>query len=65
MVISEPFKLLNLNKRMRKLCIDEVGGVKMKKNEKNLFCNFKKHNFFIALFWLLLWLYISKMICKA
>jgi hypothetical protein len=51
MVISEPFKLLNLNKRMRKLCIDEVGGVKMKKNEKNLFCNFKKRNFFIALFW--------------
>jgi hypothetical protein len=50
---------------MRKLCIDEVRGVKMKKNEKNLFCNSKKRIFLIALFWLLLWLRISKMICKA
>jgi hypothetical protein len=35
MVMSEQFKWLNLNqKKMRKLCTDEVGGVKMKKNEK-------------------------------
>jgi hypothetical protein len=36
MAISEQFKSLNLNqKKMRKLCTDEVGGVKMKKNEKH------------------------------
>jgi hypothetical protein len=66
MVILERFKSLNLKqKKMRKLCIDEV-GFKMKKNEKNVCCNFKKkHTFFIAIFWLLLWLYISKMICRA
>jgi len=47
MAISEQFKLLNLNqKQMRKLCTDEVGGAKMKKNEKNLFCNSKKCFFF-------------------
>jgi hypothetical protein len=35
MVISKQFKLLNLKKnKMRKLCTDEVRGVKMKKNEK-------------------------------
>jgi hypothetical protein len=34
MTISEQFKLLNLNKKKRKLCTDEGGGVKMKKNEK-------------------------------
>jgi len=32
MAISEQFKSLNLNpNKMRKLCTDEVGGVKMKK----------------------------------
>jgi hypothetical protein len=34
MTISEQFELLNLNKEKRKLCTDEGGGVKMKKNEK-------------------------------
>jgi hypothetical protein len=43
---------------MRKLCTDEVRG-------KNAFCNFKKHIFFAALYCLLLWLRISKMIYKA
>jgi hypothetical protein len=33
-MISKQFKSFNLNKKMRKLCTDEVGGVKMKKNEK-------------------------------
>jgi hypothetical protein len=36
MAILEQFKLLNLNQnKMRKLCTDEVGGVKRKRNEKN------------------------------
>lgn len=66
MTISEQFKLFNLNKKKRKLCTDEGGGVKMKKNEKKTtFCNLKNCIFFPALFWLLLWLCISKMICKA
>jgi hypothetical protein len=50
---------------MRKLCIDEVGGVKMEKNEKKSVLQFEKSIFFTALFWVLLWLCISKMICKA
>jgi hypothetical protein len=58
-------KLLNLNRRMRKFCIDEVGGVKMKKNEKYLFCNLKKRFFFYCSFLVAPWLCISKMICKA
>jgi len=33
MAISKQFKSLNL-KKMRKLCTDEVGGVKMKKMKK-------------------------------
>jgi len=41
MVISKGFKSLNLKKKMRKLFTDEVGGVKMKKNEKDAFCNSK------------------------
>jgi len=54
MAISEQFKSLNLNpKKMRKLCTDEVGGVKMKKMEKNTFCNLKKNKIFTALFLLL------------
>ncbi len=67
MVMSEQFKSLNLNqKKMRKLCTDEVGGVKMKKNEKKTaFCNSKSCSFFTALFWLLFWLCSSKMICRA
>jgi hypothetical protein len=35
---------------MRKLCNDEVGGVKMKKNEKKLILQFEKHIFFISFF---------------
>jgi hypothetical protein len=35
---------------MKKLCIYEVGGVKMKKNEKNLFCDLKKRIFFTSFF---------------
>jgi Na+-transporting methylmalonyl-CoA/oxaloacetate decarboxylase beta subunit len=57
MAISKPFKSLNLKKIMRKLCTDEVRGVKMK---KKTYCNSKKRIFFTALFWLLLWLCISK-----
>jgi len=38
-------------KKMRKLCTDEVGRVKMKKNEKKTtFCNSKNCIFFTALF---------------
>ncbi len=47
---------------MRKLCTGEIGGVKMEKKKKT-FCNSKVE--FIAIFWMLIWLYISKMICKA
>jgi len=51
---------------MRKLCTDEVGGVKMKKDEKKTHFSIRKNVFsFIALFWLLIWLCISKMICRA
>jgi hypothetical protein len=51
---------------MRKLCTNEVGGVKIKKNEKKTrFAIRKKRIFFIALLWLLLWLCISKMIFRA
>jgi hypothetical protein len=32
-------------------------------NEKNMFLNMKKHIFFTALSWLVLWLCNSKMIC--
>jgi hypothetical protein len=42
MAISEQFKSLNLNlTKMKKLCTDEVGGVKMKKNEKYPIFNLK------------------------
>jgi hypothetical protein len=34
---------------MRKLCIDKV-AVKMKKNEKKVFCNFKKTYFLYCYF---------------
>jgi hypothetical protein len=37
---------------MRKLCTDELGGVKMK---KTAFYDLRKRIFFIALSWLLLW----------
>jgi hypothetical protein len=61
MAISKQFKSLNLNpQKLRKLCIDEVGGVKMKKNEKKKFCNSKNHILFVVLFWLLLWLCIKR-----
>jgi len=35
---------------MRKLCNDEVGGVKMKKNEKKNCCVIQKNIFFLLLF---------------
>jgi hypothetical protein len=48
--ISKQFKSLNLKCFFwRKLCTDEVRGIKMKKNEKNVFCNSKKCIFFTAL----------------
>jgi hypothetical protein len=50
---------------MRKLCTDEVGGVKIKKmKKKKVFCNFILFSL-TALLWLLLWLCIPKMIGKA
>jgi hypothetical protein len=40
MAISKQFKSLNLNRKMRKVCTNEIGGVKMKKNGKKIaFCN--------------------------
>jgi hypothetical protein len=52
---------------MRKLCTDEVGEFKMKKfKKKKLVLQFEKNVlFFTTLIWLLLWLCISKMICRA
>jgi hypothetical protein len=50
---------------MRKLCTNEVGGAKMKKNEKKMHFVLKKYFFFTALVRLLLWLCISKMVCRA
>jgi hypothetical protein len=61
MAISKQFKLLNLNKYIRKLCTDELGGVKMKKNS---FCNLKKLIFFTAFLGCSFGYGISKMICK-
>jgi len=49
---------LEINKNgleVRKLCIDEVGGVKMKKIKENVFCNLKKR-FFSKFVYFLLWL---------
>jgi hypothetical protein len=40
---------LEINKNgleVRKLCIDEAGGVKMKKIKENVFCNLKKRFYF-------------------
>jgi hypothetical protein len=48
---------LEINKNgleVRKLCIDEVGRVKMKKIKENVFCNLKKR--FFQIFFPLLWL---------
>jgi hypothetical protein len=51
MAISEQFKLLNLKKnKMRKLCTDEVGWVKMKKNEKKKHFSIRKNEFSLLLF---------------
>jgi hypothetical protein len=36
-----------------------------KQKQKNMICNLKKPIFFIALLWLVLWLSISKMFCRA
>jgi len=64
MPVSKQFKLFNL-KKMRKLCTDEVRGFKIKEmKKKNVFCNFIFLNL-TALFWLLLWLCIPKMIGRA
>jgi hypothetical protein len=54
---------LKKKKKRRKLCTDEVEGVKLKKNEKKkLVLQFgKKSIFFTTIFWLC----ISKMICRA
>ncbi len=60
MAISKQLK----KSKMRKLFTNEIRQVKMKKNEKNAFCNSKKCIFFTAFFWVLIWLYISKVICK-
>jgi hypothetical protein len=37
----------------------------MEKNEKKNVLQFEKHIFFIALFWLVIWLCISKISCRA
>ncbi len=41
----EQFKLHNLEKNMRKLCTDEVGGVKLGKNDKKRILRFEKTYF--------------------
>jgi len=43
----------------------KVKGIKMKKKKKNSFAIQKKRIFFTALFGLIFWLCISKMICRA
>jgi hypothetical protein len=53
MTISEQFKSLNSRKKLRKLCTDEVGGVKMKKNGKKKYVLlFEKTSFFYCSFFL-------------
>jgi hypothetical protein len=42
-----------------------VGGVKMKKNWKKTHFAIRENIFFYCSFWLILWLCISKMICRA
>jgi len=42
MTVSEQFKLLKLKQKLRKLCTNEIGGVKMKKNEKKRILQFEK-----------------------
>ncbi len=56
------FKLIKMNNFLKKLWGLKVGEVKMKKNS---YCNLKKCTFFTALFWLVFWPCILKMICKA
>jgi hypothetical protein len=51
-----------MNKKRKKVM--KVGGVKMKKNEKNCVLQFEKGIFFTALFWLAPWLCIPKMTCR-
>jgi hypothetical protein len=36
---------------MRNLCTDEIGGIKMKKNEKKKCLGFEKTYFFYCSFW--------------
>jgi hypothetical protein len=50
---------------MRKLCTDEVGGVKMKKNEKEHVLQFEKTYFHYYSFLAALLVCISKMIWRA
>ncbi len=61
MTISKQFKSLNLGKKMRKLCTNEVGGVKMKKKKHILW--FEKNVFSLLLFFGCSFC-ISKMICR-
>ncbi len=49
---------------MKILYMDEIVRVKMKKNEKNVFCNSKKHNLFSIIIYLFFWFFISKMVYK-
>jgi hypothetical protein len=49
MAISEQFKSLNLNpKKMRKLCTDEVAGVKMRKKLKKHIFQFENKNHYCS-----------------
>jgi hypothetical protein len=52
---------------MKKLCTDEVGEFKMKQKKKKTGFAIRKNVLFLnmTLIWLLLWLCISKMICRA
>ncbi len=52
-------------KKRKKLCTDEVGEIKMKKNSKKHGLQSNKTYFLYYFFLLLLWLCISKMNCKA
>jgi len=50
--IPEQFKLLNfIPKKLRKLCINELQGVKMKKNENKTCFAVRKNVFSLLIFW--------------
>jgi hypothetical protein len=50
MEISEQFKLFNFNKKLRKLCICEVGGSKWKKKGKKKHFVIRKNVFSLLLY---------------